>query len=158
MFGLSLEKLVVLALIAAFVLGPHRLPQYAQRLAEIVRTLRDLLETTRERTRAELGAELGAALSADEWRGLDPRRYDPRSIIRDALATGDAHSPAPGTSPAPTARARFTASASPSAATALTSTAATPPSAPHAEVDPPLPPDRPRPRYDSAGRVIRAPA
>jgi sec-independent protein translocase protein TatB len=91
--GLSLEKLVVLAVIAAFVLGPHRLPHYAQRLGELVRSFRSFVEAASERTRAELGGDL----SDEEWRRLDPRHYDPRTIVRRALA----EEPDPDTSPAP---------------------------------------------------------
>ncbi|WP_378144554.1 twin-arginine translocase TatA/TatE family subunit [Cnuibacter sp. UC19_7] len=135
MLGLSLEKLIVFAVIAALVIGPQRLPQYAQRLGALVRTLRDLLDTTRERTRAELGADL----SAGEWRRLDPRRYDPRAIVRDALAA-DPATPA-SASPAPP-------------------TVSAPPAEPAAAPAAPAPatPQRRRPRYDSAGRVIRTPA
>ncbi|MCS5498534.1 twin-arginine translocase TatA/TatE family subunit [Cnuibacter physcomitrellae] len=128
MFGLSLEKLVVLALIAALVLGPHRLPHYAHRLGELVRSLCDLLDVARDSARAEIGGEL----SLDEWRRLDPRRYHPRSLVREALA--DDIAPA-GRAPADPHTSRESA---------------TPPDAIAPSV-------QRRPRYDSAGRALRTP-
>ncbi|MGO3885675.1 MAG: hypothetical protein ACTJHU_05190 [Mycetocola sp.] len=82
MFGLTMEKLVVIAVVAAIVVGPHRLPQYAAKLAEIVRALRTLVE--QGKARAE--EESGVAFVRNEWTSLDPRQYDPRRIVREALA------------------------------------------------------------------------
>jgi sec-independent protein translocase protein TatB len=80
MLGLTMEKLLVVAFIAALLIGPHRLPAYAARLAAAVRRLRTLLDDGRGRMEAELGVPLGAT----DWRN-DLRKYDPRQIIRDAL-------------------------------------------------------------------------
>lgn len=82
MFGLTTEKLILVALVAVIVLGPSRLPGYARRLAETARVLRSALETARERTEAETGLRW----DPERMRSLDPRRLDPRSVIRDALA------------------------------------------------------------------------
>ncbi|GLJ60949.1 hypothetical protein GCM10017576_10780 [Microbacterium barkeri] len=79
MFGLTFEKLLVIALIAAVIVGPTRLPHYAQRVAELIRSVRSFLDAARERTEAETG------ISLEEWKAMDPRRYDPRRIVRDAL-------------------------------------------------------------------------
>ncbi|WP_181397110.1 hypothetical protein [Cryobacterium arcticum] len=85
MLGLSFEKLIVVALIAVFVIGPDRLPLYAGRLATLVRTLRDRSEAAQVRVTQELGEGFDVA----EWKQLDPRQYDPRRIIREALAEPD---------------------------------------------------------------------
>lgn len=77
MCGLSIEKLLLIGIIAAIIIGPQRLPHYAQRLGEIVRLLRAQVDTAQSRTAKAVGAE--------EWRALDPRQYDPRRIIREAL-------------------------------------------------------------------------
>ncbi|QNE35402.1 twin-arginine translocase TatA/TatE family subunit [Leifsonia shinshuensis] len=79
--GFSFEKLVVVAVIAVFVVGPSRLPEAARRLGALVRQVRDLGERGKSRLRDELGEEV----TEIEWRRLDPRQYDPRRIIRDAL-------------------------------------------------------------------------
>jgi len=78
-FGLSGEKLLILGLIAAFVLGPDRIPHYAQQLAKFVKTIRRMADGAKDQLSAEIGEEL-------DWKKLDPRQYDPRRIIREALA------------------------------------------------------------------------
>lgn len=82
MFGLTAEKLIVVALVAALIIGPHRLPAYAERLASTIRAIRLFVQSAR--IAAE--REMGTTLDPSEWRSLDPRQYDPRRIIRDALA------------------------------------------------------------------------
>ncbi|MCC4908269.1 twin-arginine translocase TatA/TatE family subunit [Microbacterium sp. cx-59] len=83
MFGLTTEKLILVALVAVIVLGPARLPGYARRLADTVRLLRSALETARHRAETETGVRW----DPERMRALDPRRFDPRSVLRDALAT-----------------------------------------------------------------------
>ncbi|HWV49925.1 MAG TPA: Sec-independent protein translocase TatB, partial [Microbacterium sp.] len=80
MFGLTVEKLFLVALIAAVLIGPHRMPQYAGRFAAVLRQLKDM--TLEAKRRAE--EETGAAIVREDWQALDPRRYDPRRIIREA--------------------------------------------------------------------------
>ena len=81
MFGLSTEKFVILAIIAVFVLGPERLPHYAAQLAKLVKQLRRMVDGAKE----QLSQEMGDEFSEVDWQKLDPRQYDPRRIIRDAL-------------------------------------------------------------------------
>ncbi|MFM6962928.1 MAG: Sec-independent protein translocase TatB [Micrococcales bacterium] len=81
MFGLSGEKLIILGLIAAFVLGPERLPGYAQKLAQLVKSVRRMAEGAK----TQLSEEMGEEFEDLDWKKLDPRQYDPRRIIRDAL-------------------------------------------------------------------------
>lgn len=78
MFGLTIEKLFVVAVLAAVVIGPRRLPDYAARLGALVRRMTVLAADARQRVAEETGAA--------DWRALDPRQYDPRRIIRDAWA------------------------------------------------------------------------
>ncbi len=82
MFGLDFEKLLVIGIIAVIVLGPQRLPKYAAQLGRLVRTLRDLANGAKDRLRDEMGPEFDDV----DWQRLDPRQYDPRRIIRDALS------------------------------------------------------------------------
>jgi sec-independent protein translocase protein TatB len=77
-FGIDSEKLIILAVITALVLGPKRLPEYARKLAEWVRKFRAFADNAQAQLSEELGEEV-------DWRKLDPRQYDPRRIIRDAL-------------------------------------------------------------------------
>ncbi|MCU1546822.1 MAG: Sec-independent protein translocase TatB [Homoserinimonas sp.] len=81
MLGLTFDKILVIGIIAVFLLGPDRLPHYAAQLARLVRSLRDLANGAKERMRDELGPDFDDV----DWKKLDPRQYDPRRIIREAL-------------------------------------------------------------------------
>jgi sec-independent protein translocase protein TatB len=85
-FGLSGEKLLILGLIAIFVLGPDKLPHYAKQLARLVKSLKKMAEGAKGQLQDELGENV-------DWKQLDPRQYDPRRIIREALAEGEAVNP-----------------------------------------------------------------
>jgi sec-independent protein translocase protein TatB len=79
--GINGLEFVVLALLAVVILGPERLPEYASQLARLVKGLRRMATGAREQLREEVGPELDEV----DWRKLDPRQYDPRRIIREAL-------------------------------------------------------------------------
>jgi len=80
-FGLTFDKLLIILVIALFLIGPDRLPAYAAQLARLVKTLRGFADGARDRMREEMGPEFDEV----DWRKLDPRQYDPRRIIREAL-------------------------------------------------------------------------
>lgn len=80
-FGIDMEKIVIIAVVAALLLGPERLPRYAELLGKFTVRARDWLNGARSRVRDEMGEDFDEI----EWRKLDPRQYDPRRIIRDAL-------------------------------------------------------------------------
>jgi sec-independent protein translocase protein TatB len=80
-FGINGGELLVLLVVAAIVIGPERLPKYAEQLGQWVRRARRFVADTKERVDAELGEES----SGVDWSALDPRKYDPRRIVRDAL-------------------------------------------------------------------------
>ncbi|MCS5723576.1 Sec-independent protein translocase TatB, partial [Herbiconiux sp. CPCC 203406] len=90
MFGLTFEKLLLIGVIAVFLLGPERLPGYAAKLAQLVRTVRDMANGAKERMRDEMGPEFDDV----DWKKLDPRQYDPRRIIREALLDDEPGGPA----------------------------------------------------------------
>ncbi|GAB3572750.1 hypothetical protein GCM10027406_00140 [Leifsonia lichenia] len=81
MFGFSFEKLIVIAVIAIALVGPARLPAYASKLAALVTALRRMADGARDRMREELGPDFDDV----DWKKLDPRQYNPRQIIRQAL-------------------------------------------------------------------------
>ncbi|QTX04263.1 twin-arginine translocase TatA/TatE family subunit [Agromyces archimandritae] len=83
--GLTFDKLLLIGVIAVFLIGPDRLPHYAAQLGRLVRSLRDLASGAKNRMREEMGPEFDEV----DWQQLDPRRYDPRRIIRDALSDAD---------------------------------------------------------------------
>lgn len=75
-------ELLVLVVLAVVLVGPERLPEYARKLAALVVTLRRLASQGSERLREELGPEFDDL----DLKALDPRQYDPRRIVREALA------------------------------------------------------------------------
>jgi sec-independent protein translocase protein TatB len=81
MIGLTFDKVLVILLIAAFVIGPQHLPAYAAGLAAAVRSLRGFAGKAQERIKEEMGEDFDDV----DWKQLDPRRYDPRKIIKEAL-------------------------------------------------------------------------
>lgn len=81
MLGISMDKILVILVAAVFLLGPERLPRLASQIARIIRRLRELADKTTEQVRRDLGDEYEQI----DWRRLDPRQYDPRLIIRNAL-------------------------------------------------------------------------
>jgi len=81
MFGLTFEKLLLIGIIAVFLLGPEKLPHYAAQLGRLVRQLRDMANGAKDRMKDEMGPEFDDV----DWKKLDPRQYDPRRIIREAL-------------------------------------------------------------------------
>ena len=80
-FGLTIEKLLVIGIIALFLIGPDRLPAYSAQFGRLVRKLRDMASGAKDRMRDELGPDFDDM----DWNQLDPRQYDPRRIIREAL-------------------------------------------------------------------------
>ena len=90
MFGLTFEKLLLIGIIAVFVLGPERLPGYAQKLAQFIRSARDMANGAKARMKDEMGDDFDDV----DWKKLDPRQYDPRRIIREALLDDTPATPA----------------------------------------------------------------
>ena len=82
MFGFNGSEVLVIAIVALIVIGPERLPKYAETLARLVREGRRMALGLREQVREEVGPEFDDV----DWRKLDPRQYDPRRIVREALA------------------------------------------------------------------------
>ncbi len=92
MLDISVEKLFILLVVAVLVIGPTRLPEYAAKFAHLVRQVRRLAAEAQEQLKEGLGPDFEDV----DWRKLDPRQYDPRRIIREALMADDPqHSPPP---------------------------------------------------------------
>lgn len=81
MIDISVEKVALLLIIAVLVLGPSKLPEYARKLGRLIRELRRMASGAQEKLRQELGPEFEDI----DWQKMDPRQYDPRRIIREAL-------------------------------------------------------------------------
>ena len=81
MFGISGSEFLVIILVAVVVVGPQRLPEYTRKLTHMVRQLRVFLDNARSQIAEEVGPEMADL----DLSSLDPRQYDPRKIVRDAL-------------------------------------------------------------------------
>ncbi|WP_337061921.1 twin-arginine translocase TatA/TatE family subunit [Kineococcus sp. G2] len=91
MFGINGGELIVLLVVALVILGPERLPHYAEQLAQLVKSVRRFAKGAQAQMREELGPEFDDI----DWQKLDPRQYDPRRIVRDALSDVWDDEPAP---------------------------------------------------------------
>ena len=76
MLGVNGWEIVLLALIAVFVLGPDRMPEYAAKLAHAIRRLRVMAEGAKDQLKDQLGPE---------YEDINWRQYDPRRIVKEAL-------------------------------------------------------------------------
>ena len=80
-FGINGSEFLVIILVAVIVVGPQRLPEYTRKLTQMVRQLRVFLDNARSQIAEEGGPEMADL----DLSSLDPRQYDPRKIVRDAL-------------------------------------------------------------------------
>jgi sec-independent protein translocase protein TatB len=80
-FDINGWELLLLGVLAVLVLGPERLPEYAAKFGRFVRQARAMADRARQQLKDEMGPEF----SDIDWRAYDPRQYDPRKIVRDAL-------------------------------------------------------------------------
>jgi sec-independent protein translocase protein TatB len=92
-FDINGSELILILVVAVAVIGPRRLPAYTEQVTRWVKGARVWISDTRARIDEELGGE-----EAVDWEALDPRKYDPRRIVRDALLEPD---PPPGKPSAP---------------------------------------------------------
>src|SRR5690554_3215374 len=79
MFGINGGELLILIVVAIIVVGPERMPEYAKQLREWVVGLRTMVDRGRDQIKEEVGGDV-------DWSKLDPRQYDPRHIVREALS------------------------------------------------------------------------
>lgn len=86
-------EFLIILVVAAVVIGPERLPHYVAQLRGWIRSARDLAEGARGQLREQMGPEFDNV----DWKAYDPRQYDPRRIVREALMDD----PPPVEAPAP---------------------------------------------------------
>lgn len=79
MFGMNGGEFLIILVIALVLIGPERLPEYAQQFREWVVRGRDYVRKGQATVSSEFGDQV-------DWSKLDPRQYDPRVIVRDAFA------------------------------------------------------------------------
>ena len=88
MFGIGIPEVLVILVVAMFVFGPDRLPDFARQSGRFIRQLRKLTQQARDDIRTELGPEF----SDFEITDLDPRRAIRKHIME---AWDDADEPSP---------------------------------------------------------------
>ena len=76
MFDIGTGEMLALAVLALLILGPEKLPQYAQEAARFLRQLRTMANEARTEVTRELGPELD---------GLDLSDLNPRALVRKHL-------------------------------------------------------------------------
>ena len=85
MLGINGPEFLLLLIIGLLVIGPSRLPEYTQKLANIVKEVRRMASGAREQIKEEVGIDIDEV----DWKKYDPRQYDPRRIIKEALLDDD---------------------------------------------------------------------
>ncbi|YCK83387.1 Sec-independent protein translocase TatB [Arthrobacter sp. D3-18] len=85
MLGINGPEFILLLIIGVLVIGPSRLPEYTQKLANLVKEVRRMASGAREQIKEEVGIDIDEV----DWKKYDPRQYDPRRIIKDALLEDD---------------------------------------------------------------------
>ena len=81
MFDINGWEFIVLLVAALLVIGPERMPEYSAKLARMVKQVRGLADAAKVQLREQMGSEFDDV----DWKAYDPRQYDPRRIVREAL-------------------------------------------------------------------------
>jgi sec-independent protein translocase protein TatB len=95
MFDINGWEFVILVVAALLVIGPERMPEYAAKLAKLVKQVRAMADTAKVQLREQMGPDFDDV----DWKQYDPRQYDPRRIVREALmddGTADGQPPSTG--------------------------------------------------------------
>ena len=85
MVGISGWEFLILVALAAALIGPERLPEYVSKLRGYIRQARDMAEGAKSQLKDQMGPEFEDI----NWSAYDPRQYDPRKIVREALFDPD---------------------------------------------------------------------
>ena len=81
MFDINGGEFIILMVVAVFVIGPERMPEYAAKLARLARQARAMADTAKDQLREQMGPDFDDV----DWKQYDLRQYDPRRIVREAL-------------------------------------------------------------------------
>ncbi|SNC62041.1 twin arginine-targeting protein translocase TatB [Kytococcus aerolatus] len=78
-FGYGEILLIIIALLVF--IGPSRLPEALENVRRWIRQARDMAN----QAKGELREQVGDDIADLDWRKWDPRQYNPRRIVREAL-------------------------------------------------------------------------
>ena len=87
-FDINGFELLIILVLAVILIGPERLPEYVSGLRSVVKRIRSFIQEGRIALRDEFGDDV-------DWSQYDPRQYDPRRIVREALLEDDEASASP---------------------------------------------------------------
>ncbi|MDX6206809.1 MAG: sec-independent protein translocase protein TatB [Frankiales bacterium] len=82
MFGIGWPELLAIMAIGLIVVGPERLPKYAEDTGRLLRQLRRLAQDATVDLKAELGPEM-ADLNLNDLRDLHPKRMMQKYLFED---------------------------------------------------------------------------
>lgn len=80
-FPISGPEFLVLLLVLTLIIGPSRMPEVAKTITQWLRAARLQLA----KLRAELDSQGDLGLSEIDFTALDPRQYDPRRLVKQAV-------------------------------------------------------------------------
>jgi len=80
-FDINGWEFIILLVAALLVIGPERMPEYAAKLARLVKQVRGLADAAKVQLREQMGPDFDDV----DWKQYDLRQYDPRRIVREAL-------------------------------------------------------------------------
>jgi sec-independent protein translocase protein TatB len=87
-FGIGWPELFVIMAIGLIVVGPERLPKYAEDTGRLLRQLRRMAQDATVDLKAELGPEM-ADLNLSDLRDLHPKRMVQKYLFEDDPAPHD---------------------------------------------------------------------
>ncbi len=79
MFGLSIDKILILALLGLVIFGPEQLPRIAAQAGQALRNLRRLADSAR----ADLSEHLGPEFADFDLSDLNPRAFVRKHLLDD---------------------------------------------------------------------------
>lgn len=78
--GFSAPEIFTLAVLVLIIVGPERLPGVAKQAAQFLKKAVAYVRDTTDALSSEFGEEIA------DLKDFDPRQYDPRRIVREAMA------------------------------------------------------------------------
>lgn len=79
-FGMSQGELLLIMVVVLVIIGPDRLPGAVENVRRWIRQARDMANQAKGDLREQVGDDIDL-----DWRKWDPRQYNPKRIVREAL-------------------------------------------------------------------------
>jgi sec-independent protein translocase protein TatB len=70
MFDINGGEFIILVVVAVFVIGPERMPEYAAKFAKLIKQLRVMADTAKDQMREQMGPDFDDV----NWKQYDPRQ------------------------------------------------------------------------------------